>query len=82
MGLVGVWQIAIIAVIVLLLFGGAGKITRLMGDVGSGLRAFKKGIADDGKEADPDEHPKAVNRDQVETPAEAVTKKTEKSSEN
>ena len=41
------WQIAIIVVVALLLFGGAGKITRLMGDFGSGLRAFKKGISDD-----------------------------------
>lgn len=37
------WQIAIVAVIVVLLFG-AGKIPRLMNDMGKGINAFKKGL--------------------------------------
>lgn len=44
---ISIWQIAIIALVILLFFGGAGKITRLMGEFGSGLRAFKKGISED-----------------------------------
>ena len=58
MGL-SIWQIAIIAVVALILFGGGGKIVRLMGDMGSGLRAFKKGISDD---------PKAEGEDDSEEP--------------
>ena len=40
------WQIAIVVVIVVLLFG-RGKISRLMGDVAKGIKSFKKGMSDD-----------------------------------
>ena len=40
---------AIVAVIVFLLFG-AGKLPRLMGDVADGIKAFKKGMKDDGNQ--------------------------------
>ncbi|SHM71752.1 twin-arginine translocase TatA/TatE family subunit [Roseibium suaedae] len=43
---VSVWQILIIAVVVVLLFG-RGKISDLMGDVAKGIKSFKKGMADD-----------------------------------
>ena len=42
---VGPWQILIIAVVVLVLFG-RGKISNLMGEVGKGITAFKKGVTD------------------------------------
>ncbi len=42
----GVWQIAIIIVLVVLLFG-RGKISELMGDVAKGIKSFKKGMTDD-----------------------------------
>jgi len=42
---ISIWQIAIILVVVLLLFG-AGKIPRLMGDMAKGITAFKKGLKD------------------------------------
>ena len=44
-GAFGIWQWLIILAIVLLLFGGRGKISSLMGDVGKGLRNFKSGVA-------------------------------------
>lgn len=47
MGITGIWQWIIILAIVLILFGGAGKISAIMGDFGKGLRNFKKGIKDD-----------------------------------
>ena len=55
-GAFGIWQWLIILAIVLLLFGGRGKISSLMGDVGKGLRNFKSGVAggdddDDGGDA-------------------------------
>ena len=40
---IGVWQIVIIAVVVVLLFG-RGKISELMGDVAKGITSFKKGL--------------------------------------
>lgn len=42
----GFGEIAILAVI-LLLFFGAGKIPKLMGDMASGIQAFKKGMRDE-----------------------------------
>ena len=40
------WQIAIVLLLVVLLFG-RGKISGLMGDVASGIKSFKKGMAED-----------------------------------
>ena len=42
----GFGEILILALIVLLFFG-AGKIPKLMGDMASGIKAFKKGMADE-----------------------------------
>ena len=39
------WQIAIVVVLVVLLFG-RGKISSLMGDVAKGIKSFKKGMSD------------------------------------
>lgn len=46
MGQIGVWQIVIVAVVVVLLFG-RGKISDLMGDVAKGINSFKKGLKDE-----------------------------------
>jgi sec-independent protein translocase protein TatA len=37
----------IIAVVVLLLFGGSGKISSLMGDAAKGVKAFREGLKDE-----------------------------------
>ena len=42
---IGFWQIAIVDVLVVLLFG-RGKISELMGDVAKGIKSFKKGMKD------------------------------------
>ena len=42
----GFWQIAIVVVLVVLLFG-RGKISSLMGDVAKGIKSFKKGLSDE-----------------------------------
>jgi len=44
MGSLSVWHWLIVLAVVLLLFGGRGKISQLMGDFGKGLSAFKKGV--------------------------------------
>lgn len=57
---IGFWQVIIIAVIVVLLFG-RGKISELMGDVAKGIKSFKSGLAeDDTKEAKTIEHGEAA----------------------
>ena len=51
---IGFWQIAIVVVLVVLLFG-RGKISSLMGDVAKGIKSFKKGMKDpDLDQKDPD----------------------------
>ena len=42
---VSFWQIAVVVVLVVLLFG-RGKISSLMGDVAKGIKSFKKGMKD------------------------------------
>jgi sec-independent protein translocase protein TatA len=44
MGAFGPIHWLIVLAVVLLLFGGRGKISGLMGDFGKGLQAFKKGV--------------------------------------
>jgi len=44
---IGVWQIVVIVLLVLLLFGGR-KIPELMRGVGQGMKEFKKATSDDG----------------------------------
>jgi sec-independent protein translocase protein TatA len=41
-----IWQILIVVLLVVLLFG-RGKISALMGDMAQGIKAFKKGMADE-----------------------------------
>ena len=42
----GIWQIALLVVLVLMLFG-AGRLPRIMGDVAKGIKSFKKGLEDE-----------------------------------
>lgn len=49
---IGIWQIAIVVILVVLLFG-RGKISSLMGDVAKGIKSFKKGMATDPNEEKP-----------------------------
>lgn len=55
--MIGPWQIAIVALIVILLFG-RGKISGLMGELGSGITSFKKGLKAEPK----DEEPKVIDK--------------------
>ena len=43
----GPMQIIIVLVLVLLLFGGRGKISAIMGDLAKGITSFKKGLKDE-----------------------------------
>ena len=48
MGAFSIWHWLIVLVVVLVLFGGKGKISSLMGDFGKGLKSFKKNMKDEG----------------------------------
>lgn len=50
----GVWELLLILAIVLVIFG-AGKLPKVMGDLGKGVNSFKKGLSEK------DEEPKALS---------------------
>jgi sec-independent protein translocase protein TatA len=47
MGGLSIWHWLIFLVVALLLFGGSGKISSIMGDVAKGIKSFKKGMSED-----------------------------------
>ncbi len=54
----------LIAAVALVLFGGKGKISDLMGDFGKGVNSFKKGLGEGAKE-----DPRVINAESTETAA-------------
>lgn len=58
MGLGG-WHLLILALVALLVFGGSGRISSIMGDMAKGIKSFKKGLSDD----DEDERPQTRSPD-------------------
>ena len=52
MGSFSIWHWLIVLLVVMVLFGGRGKISSLMGDFAQGIKAFKKGMSEDEKAAD------------------------------
>jgi sec-independent protein translocase protein TatA len=65
-GSMSVWHWLIVLAVVLLLFGGGGKIPRLMKDLGTGVKSFKRGLKDGEEKADAkDEDTKAIEADGV-----------------
>lgn len=56
MGGLSIWHWLIIAAVVAIFFGGAGRLSGLMGDAAKGIKAFREGLKDDAapeKPADP-----------------------------
>ena len=47
MGSFSVWHWLVVGIVLLVVFGGRGKISDMMGDVAKGIKAFKKGMADE-----------------------------------
>ncbi|MBB4196369.1 twin-arginine translocase TatA/TatE family subunit [Rhodoblastus sphagnicola] len=74
MGGLSLPHLLLAAVVVLILFGGKGKISELMGDVAKGIKSFKKGLSDEEpapKPADPAAPAKTLDH-QAPAPAEAA----------
>ncbi len=61
MGGIGIWQILIVALVVLVLFG-RGRISEMMGDFGKGISSFKKGMTEE-------ENGTPASNAQIEAPA-------------
>lgn len=83
MGSFSIWHWIILGAIVLVVFGGKGKISDLMGDVAKGIKSFKKGMQDDDEPAKPAapaepmrtiDHQAQAHQTKVETKAEDVRK--------
>jgi sec-independent protein translocase protein TatA len=52
MGFNSIWHWLIVLAIVLILFGGGGKLSKMMGDLGKGVKNFKKGVSSDEGQTD------------------------------
>jgi sec-independent protein translocase protein TatA len=53
MGSFSIWHWLILLAVALLMFGGSGKISSIMGDVAKGIKSFKKGMSEDDQPAAP-----------------------------
>ena len=63
MGSFSIWHWLIVLLVVMVLFGGRGKISSLMGDFAQGIKAFKKGMSEDdtAKTDTPPADPKTID---------------------
>lgn len=60
MGAFSIWHLALVVVVLVVLFGGRGKISGLMGDTAKGIKAFREGLK---SEDAPDEAAKPLPKD-------------------
>jgi len=79
MGTFSIWHWLIVLVVVLVLFGGRGKLSQLMGDMAKGITAFKKGLKED-QAGENEGDTKAIDADSAasSTATSETTKKDEK----
>jgi len=77
MGAFSIWHWLIVLAVVLVMFGGKGKISALMGDFGKGLKSFKKGMKDDDpvEESTDTAEKKAINSEAKEDVAASQSEK-------
>lgn len=64
------WQLGLVLLVIILLFG-KGKVSDLMGDVAKGIKAFKKGMAEDEVPPANAQAPKPLDHQQGKTEASA-----------
>ena len=72
-GQIGIWQILIVALVILVLFG-RGRISEMMGDFGKGISSFKKGMSEE-------ESSSSAAKPQIEAPGQDANQAETKSSE-
>jgi sec-independent protein translocase protein TatA len=75
MGSMSIWHWILVLGIALLLFGGRGKISELMGDFAKGIKSFKKGLTEEEKaETEPPKtDPKTIDHQPASAPQPAPT---------
>ncbi len=74
---IGPWQILLILVIVLIIFG-AGKLPRVAGDLAKGIKNFKKGMTDDSEATDATDAAAANTNKAIDTETAAAEPSVEK----
>ena len=72
----GVWQVILILLVVLIIFG-AGKLPKVMGDVAKGVKNFKKGMREEEHEDDV-EPPRQIESDGTRPMSSASAREDEK----
>jgi sec-independent protein translocase protein TatA len=65
MGSLSIWHWLIVGAVLLLVFGGRGKISDMMGDVAKGIKSFKKGMADEETDAKTEAPVKSIDHQAV-----------------
>ncbi|MDC0033015.1 twin-arginine translocase TatA/TatE family subunit [Alphaproteobacteria bacterium] len=73
MGTFSIWHWLIVLVVVLVLFGGRGKLSQLMGDMAKGITAFKKGLKDENA-IEKDDESKVLNSETSAAAPETIKK--------
>ena len=81
MGFTSIWHWVIVLIIVVILFGGRGKLSSLMGDLGTGLRSFKRGMNKDNDEEGSGPQPEQIEVT-IEPSVEKPTKNNKKVKKN
>jgi sec-independent protein translocase protein TatA len=76
MGLSG-WHLLILALVALLVFGGSGRISSIIGDMAKGIKSFKKGLTEDDEDERPETRsadPRIIDQRPVKSPERDTTK--------
>jgi sec-independent protein translocase protein TatA len=75
MGMTSIWHWLIVLLVVMLLFG-AGRISGVMGDLGKGIKSFKKGLNEDDEAAAAKPQPRIADERTVEPTRTATSQPT------
>lgn len=83
MGSFSIWHWLVVLAVILLLFGGSGKISKLMGDTARGIKSFKKGLKEE-EEEEPvvENQPQKALKSETAAPAAETTTQKDKAAES
>jgi sec-independent protein translocase protein TatA len=77
MGSFSLWHWLIVLAVALLLFGGGGKISKIMADMGKGVKGFKKGLKEEGEGDQPPSAPTVLGSGGTGAASESSVRKDE-----
>ncbi|MFQ5939452.1 MAG: twin-arginine translocase TatA/TatE family subunit [Alphaproteobacteria bacterium] len=81
MGSFSIWHWLVVLAVILLLFGGSGKISKLMGDTARGIKSFKKGLKEE-EEPDVENQPQKALKSETAAPAAETTTQKDEAAES